>query len=281
MASHLKMRLRNFAPSPWRLRYEKKSGSRFSSSGTTPRVILSGIQPTGTPHIGNYIGAVHRWVQLQNEPRNQSTLLYSVVDLHALTATTPTPPDVLRRWRRESLAALLAAGIDPKRSILFYQSAVAAHSELMWILSCRASVGYLSRMTQWKSKLSLGDSATMLDERAKSSLKLGLFSYPVLQAADILVYRASHVPVGDDQRQHLEFARECANSFNSAYGHHLVCPETLSCGFSPINSSYLAHAKARYPPSPPTSHHVPAGSNKEDVQVTQERKFPHSHHRHA
>jgi tryptophanyl-tRNA synthetase len=231
------MRLRKLGTSRRWLTDGLKYDRQFSSSSTTRRVILSGIQPTGTPHIGNYIGAVHRWVQFQKEPANRSTLLYSVVDLHALTATMPTAPEVLRRWRRESIAALLAAGIDPKRSILFYQSAVAAHPELMWILSCRASVGYLSRMTQWKSKLSLASSATMLDDRAKSSLKLGLFSYPVLQAADILVYRATHVPVGDDQRQHLEFARECATNFNSAYGNHLVCPETLSCRFSFLHTT--------------------------------------------
>ncbi|TDZ25020.1 Tryptophan--tRNA ligase [Colletotrichum orbiculare MAFF 240422] len=135
--------------------------------------------------------------------------------------------NTLRQWKRETLAALLAAGIDPERSTLFYQSSVSAHSELMWILSCTASMGYLSRMTQWKSKLSLSSEATVQDDRAKATLKLGLFSYPVLQAADILVHRATHVPVGDDQRQHIEFARECATNFNHVFGPHLVSPETI------------------------------------------------------
>ncbi|SPN98300.1 related to tryptophan-tRNA ligase, mitochondrial [Cephalotrichum gorgonifer] len=190
------------------------------------RVIFSGIQPTGTPHLGNYIGAIHRWVRLQDEPGEVSDLIYSVVDLHAITM--PISPEVLRRHRREAMASLLAAGIDPDRSTLFYQSAIPAHSELMWILACRASTGYLSRMTQWKSKLSVASSTTLFDEDVRSSLKLGLFSYPVLQAADILLYRATHVPVGDDQRQHLEFARECVSNFNSTYGKHLVSPTTLS-----------------------------------------------------
>ncbi|PTD10805.1 Tryptophan-tRNA ligase, mitochondrial [Fusarium culmorum] len=196
-----------------------------------PRVIFSGIQPTGVPHLGNYVGALRQWVQLQRtEP--DAKLIYSIVDLHAITM--PQPPEQLRRRKREALAALLAIGIDPERATLFYQSSVPAHSELMWILSCTASVGYLSRMTQWKafltntqSKLNLGEKSTIDDKQAGSRLKLGLFSYPVLQAADILVHRATHVPVGHDQQQHLEFARECVTNFNAAYGNHLVSPQTL------------------------------------------------------
>ncbi|KAL5604656.1 uncharacterized protein BROUX77_004842 [Berkeleyomyces rouxiae] len=197
---------------------------RHSSTATTPakKVIFSGIQPTGTPHIGNYLGAIRQWVQLQKEPRAATDLLYSVVDLHAITL--PIAADRLRRSKRETMAALLATGIDPERCLLFYQSSVPAHSELMWILSCTASVGYLSRMTQWKSKLSLSSTANVEDEKSRSSLKLGLFSYPVLQAADILVYRATHVPVGDDQRQHLEFARECVTNFNSAHKKKILVP---------------------------------------------------------
>lgn len=122
---------------------------------------------------------------------------------------------------------MLAIGIDPENVALFYQSSVPAHSELMWILSCTASVGYLSRMTQWKSKLNISDKSNMND-KAASNLKLGLFSYPVLQAADILVHRATHVPVGEDQRQHLEFARECVTNFNATYGNHLVPPQTTT-----------------------------------------------------
>ncbi|KAM0340338.1 hypothetical protein ACHAPU_010551 [Fusarium lateritium] len=188
------------------------------------RIVFSGIQPTGVPHLGNYVGALRQWVQLQHrEP--DTKLIYSIVDLHAITM--PQPPEQLRRRKREALAALLAIGIDPERVTLFYQSSVPAHSELMWILSCTASVGYLSRMTQWKSKLNLGEKSSIDDRQAGSRLKLGLFSYPVLQAADILVHRATHVPVGHDQQQHLEFARECVTNFNAAYGNHLVSPQTL------------------------------------------------------
>ncbi|ROW14356.1 hypothetical protein VPNG_03853 [Cytospora leucostoma] len=193
---------------------------------TSPKIIFSGIQPTGIPHLGNYLGALSEWVRLQNEAAPDTKLLYSVVDLHAITI--PQKAAELRRWRREMLAALLAVGLDPERSIISYQSSCPAHSELMWILSCTASMGYLNRMTQWKSKLSLSSDASALDDSAKSALKLGLFSYPVLQAADILVHRATHVPVGEDQRQHLEFARECANVFNNAYGGAVLTPpETI------------------------------------------------------
>ncbi|KAG5800460.1 hypothetical protein H9Q69_000499 [Fusarium xylarioides] len=196
----------------------------LKSAITKPRVIFSGIQPTGIPHLGNYAGALRQWVKLQ-ESHKEDKLIYSIVDLHAIT--TPQPADVLRKSKREALAALLAIGIDPEKVTLFYQSSVPAHSELMWILSCTASVGYLSRMTQWKSKLNISDKSNMND-KAASNLKLGLFSYPVLQAADILVHRATYVPVGEDQRQHLEFARECVTNFNAAYGNHLVSPQTTT-----------------------------------------------------
>lgn len=160
------------------------SASRALAS---PRVIFSGIQPTGIPHLGNYAGALRQWVQLQRREEPETKLIYSIVDLHAITM--PQAPEYLRRCKREALAALLAIGIDPERATLFYQSSVPAHSELMWILSCTASVGYLSRMTQWKSKLNLDDKSSLQDRPVGSRLKLGLFSYPVLQAADILVHR--------------------------------------------------------------------------------------------
>lgn len=200
---------------------------RCMSSATRPsKVIFSGIQPTGTPHLGNFAGALRQWVKLQDEPASECKRLFCVVDLHAITV--PQQAQQLRQWKRETLAALLAAGIDPRQSAVFYQSSVPAHSELMWILSCTASMGYLSRMTQWKSKLSLAPDASLQDEGAKATLRLGLFSYPVLQAADILVHRATHVPVGDDQRQHIEFARECVSNFNHAFGRHLVSPQTIT-----------------------------------------------------
>ncbi|KAB2568892.1 Tryptophan--tRNA ligase [Lasiodiplodia hormozganensis] len=195
-----------------------RSARRLLSSNSKisrPEIIFSGIQPTGIPHLGNYLGALQRWVKLQNEAAPSTNLVFSVVDLHAITLRQD--PKQLRLWRKEMLASLLAVGLDPKRSIIFNQSDVPAHSELMWILSCQASMGYLSRMTQWKSK-----------STTEKEPKLGLFSYPVLQAADILVHRATHVPVGEDQAQHLEFARECAGSFNHAIGRTvLVPPDTI------------------------------------------------------
>ncbi|EEH22922.2 tryptophan-tRNA ligase [Paracoccidioides brasiliensis Pb03] len=189
------------------------------------RIIFSGIQPTGVPHLGNYLGALQQWVRLQNEALHSTKLIFSIVDLHALTV--PQDPTILGQCRKQMLAALIAVGIDPRRSTIFFQSAVSAHSELMWILSTISSIGYLSRMTQWKSKLQLPKDSTLENSTARSRLKLGLFSYPVLQAADILVHRATDVPVGEDQKQHLEFTREVANGFNHIYGPVLTMPSAL------------------------------------------------------
>ncbi|MCJ1396499.1 Tryptophan--tRNA ligase, mitochondrial [Xylographa bjoerkii] len=191
----------------------------------SPRVIFSGIQPTGVPHLGNYLGALQQWVQLQDQAAPTTKLIFSIVDLHALTV--PQDQLQLQRWTVETMASLLAVGLDHNRSTIFCQSDVSAHTEMMWILSCTASMGYLSRMTQWKSKLALNEDASPLDQSAKAKLKLGLFSYPVLQAADILVHGATHIPVGEDQVQHLEFTRECANNFNSIHGDILIEPTTL------------------------------------------------------
>ncbi|KAH7308241.1 hypothetical protein B0I35DRAFT_483512 [Stachybotrys elegans] len=197
----------------------------LSTQALAPKVVFSGIQPTGIPHIGNYVGALRQWAQFQQKEPD-AKLLYSLVDLHAITV--PQARDQFRRWRRESLASLLAIGLNPERCTIFYQSSVPAHAELMWILSCTASFGYLSRMTQWKQKLNLPSNADLDGRPVGSRLKLGLFSYPVLQAADILVHRATHVPVGDDQKQHLEFARECVTNFNHAYGPLLIEPQTIT-----------------------------------------------------
>ncbi|EFR03321.1 tryptophanyl-tRNA synthetase [Nannizzia gypsea CBS 118893] len=202
---------------------------RCSSTTTEPAqpketVIFSGIQPTGIPHLGNYLGALRSWVDLQNSSSPDTKLIYSIVDLHALTL--PKAAEDLRQWRKEALAVLLAIGIKPERATLFYQSDVPAHSELMWILSVNASTGYLSRMTQWKSKLNLPENAKF-DLAARNQLKLGLFSYPVLQAADVLVHRANYIPVGEDQKQHIEFAREVANGFNHLHGPVLTVPEAM------------------------------------------------------
>ncbi|KAF1361960.1 tryptophanyl-tRNA synthetase-like protein [Lizonia empirigonia] len=188
------------------------------------RRVFSGIQPTGVPTLGNYLGALRQWVRLQDEAAPDTTLLFSIVDLHAITAKQD--PRELRQSRREMLASLLAVGLDPARCTIFAQSRVKQHAELMWILSCGASMGYLGRMTQWKSKLHLPETASPLAS-TKDQLKLGLFSYPVLQAADITLYNTTHVPVGEDQAQHLEFTRELAIGFNHLYGPLLTVPETL------------------------------------------------------
>lgn len=190
-----------------------------SERDSRSKTIFSGIQPTGVPHLGNYLGALREWVKLQNEAETSTTLIFSLVDLHAITIRQE--PALLRQWKKESLAMLLAIGLDPRRSTIFHQSDVPAHSELMWILSCQASTGYLSRMTQWKDK-------TSGEKENSERLKLGLFSYPVLQAADVLLHHTTHVPVGHDQAQHLEFAREIAIGFNHVYRSGLLTvPETL------------------------------------------------------
>ncbi|KAL4912281.1 hypothetical protein BDW62DRAFT_215142 [Aspergillus aurantiobrunneus] len=187
--------------------------------------IFSGIQPTGVPHLGNYLGALREWVKIQNAATKDTKLFFSIVDLHALTV--PQQSRKLSNWKKETFATLIAVGLDPNRSTIFYQSAVHHHAELFWILSTVASTGYLSRMTQWKSKLQLPEDTSLGNSEVRSKLRLGLFSYPVLQAADILVHRATHVPVGEDQRQHLEFSRYTANSFNHLYGPIFPSPEAI------------------------------------------------------
>lgn len=164
--------------------------------------ILSGMQPTNRLHLGNYLGALKNWVTLQEEG---AQCLYCVVDLHAITM--PQDPAVLKQSTREIAAAYMAAGVDPKRSILFPQSAVPGHTQLNWLLACQTPMGWLNRMTQFKDK------AGKNQEKAG----LGLYAYPVLMAADILIYNATHVPVGDDQKQHLELTRDLAISFNQHY----------------------------------------------------------------
>jgi tryptophanyl-tRNA synthetase len=181
------------------------------------KVVFSGIQPTGIPHLGNYLGALRGWTKLQDEADANTRLIFSLVDLHAVTIQQD--PKQLRQWRRESFAMLAAIGLDIQKSTIFHQSDVPAHSELMWILSCQASMGYLGRMTQWKDK-------TQNEAADSGKLKLGLFSYPVLQAADILVHGTTHVPVGEDQSQHLEFARELANGFNHLAKKPILIPPT-------------------------------------------------------
>lgn len=164
--------------------------------------ILSCMQPTNKLQLGNYLGALVNYVKLQEEG---AECLYGVVDLHAITV--PQDPEVLRQSTRETAAAYIAAGVDPKKSFIFTQSAVPAHAQLAWVLNCLTPLGWMNRMTQFKEKAG----------KKKDQASLGLYSYPVLMAADILLYQATHVPVGDDQKQHLELTRDIAISFNQ---HH-------------------------------------------------------------
>ncbi|KAI6046725.1 tryptophanyl-tRNA synthetase [Pisolithus marmoratus] len=179
------------------------------------RVILSGIQPTGIPHLGNYLGALSNWVKLQKTAEPDDTLLFSIVGWHALTL--PQDPAVLRSARDDMLAVLLAIGLNPERSILFHQDHNLHHVELCWILNCLTPVGKLRRMTTWKSRLATSRNARSEDDVDESLLNSGLFTYPILQAADVLVYRATHVPVGEDQQQHIELIRDLAEIFNRAF----------------------------------------------------------------
>lgn len=179
-----------------------------------PRV-FSGVQPTGNLHLGNYLGAIRNWVKLQADHE----CLYCVVDLHAITVWQE--PADLTRSTREVAASLIAAGIDPAGAILFNQSKVAAHAELAWIFNCVARLGWLNRMTQFKEKAG----------KQRENASVGLYVYPNLMAADILAYRALRVPVGEDQKQHLELARDIAQKFNHDYGiEHFPTPEPLILG---------------------------------------------------
>ncbi len=177
--------------------------------------IFSGVQPTGNLHLGNYIGAIKNFVDLQNQKENEC--VYCVVDLHAIT--TNQDPKILKNNIRETTAAFLASGLDYKKSIIFNQSLVPAHSEGSWILGCVARMGWLNRMTQFKEKAG----------KDKEKASVGLYIYPVLMAADILLYDATHVPVGQDQKQHLELSRDIAQKFNIDFNapDFLKAPEPL------------------------------------------------------
>tara|TARA_B110000305_G_C19378184_1_gene608131 strand:+ start:57 stop:1058 length:1002 start_codon:yes stop_codon:yes gene_type:complete len=177
--------------------------------------IFSGVQPTGNLHLGNYLGAIKNFVELNNDDANEC--VFCVVDLHAITVKQD--PKELRDNIRKTVATFVACGIDPKKSIIFNQSTVAAHSEAAWLLSCVARMGWLNRMTQFKEKAG----------KDKEKASLGLYSYPILMAADILLYDTSHVPVGEDQKQHLELCRDIAQKFNNDYeaDNFLKVPEPL------------------------------------------------------
>ena len=165
--------------------------------------IFSGVQPTGNLHLGNYLGAIKNFVQLDSDDSNNC--VFCVVDLHAITVNQD--PKELRNNIRETVATFIASGINPKKSIIFNQSQVSAHSEAAWILSCVARMGWLNRMTQFKEKAG----------KERENASIGLYSYPVLMAADILLYDTTHVPVGDDQKQHLELCRDIAQKFNNDF----------------------------------------------------------------
>jgi tryptophanyl-tRNA synthetase len=177
--------------------------------------IFSGVQPTGNLHLGNYLGAIKNFVELNNDKENEC--IFCVVDLHAVTIMQS--PKELRNNIRETVATFIACGIDPKKSIIFNQSKVSAHAEAAWLLSCVARMGWLNRMTQFKEKAG----------KDKEKASIGLYSYPVLMAADILLYDTTHVPVGDDQKQHLELCRDIAQKFNNDFNveDFLKVPEPL------------------------------------------------------
>ncbi|WP_010415523.1 tryptophan--tRNA ligase [Citromicrobium sp. JLT1363] len=167
--------------------------------------VVSGIQPTGNLHLGNYLGAIRNWVRMQDELSEGSECLFFLADMHAISM--PHDPAELRRGTIEMAAALIACGIDPTRSILFNQAQVPQHAELQWLLTGTARMGWLNRMTQWKDKAG----------KNREGASVALFAYPVLQAADVLLYQATHVPVGEDQKQHLELARDIAQKFNNDF----------------------------------------------------------------
>ena len=199
--------------------------------------VVSGIQPTGGLHLGNLLGAILRWVRMQDE----AECLFFLADLHALTVDID--PHELASNVREMAAALIASGIDPAKSTLFRQSAVPAHSELCWILNGTARMGWLNRMTQWKDKAG----------KNREGASVALFDYPVLQAADILLYQATHVPVGEDQKQHVELTRDIAVKFNNDFDVELfVVPEPFIGGGTTARIMSLRDGKAKMSKSDPS-----------------------------
>ena len=198
--------------------------------------VVSGIQPTGNLHLGNLLGAILRWVRMQEE----AECLFFLADLHALTIDVD--PNELRANVREMAAALLASGIDPGKSVLFAQSHVPAHAELAWLLQCTARVGWLNRMTQFKEK----------SGKSREGASVGLYTYPVLQAADVLVYRATHVPVGQDQKQHIELARDIALKFNNDFDIELFIPPEPFIGGSNAKIMSLRDGRSKMSKSDPS-----------------------------
>ncbi|KAM6217919.1 tryptophan--tRNA ligase, mitochondrial [Rhynchocyon petersi] len=183
--------------------------------------VFSGIQPTGIPHLGNYLGAIENWVRLQDE---YGSVLYSIVDLHSITAAQD--PATLRQSILDMTAALLACGINPEKSILFQQSQVSEHTELSWILTCMVRLHRLQHLHQWKAKTA----------KQQHKETMGLLTYPVLQAADILLYKSTHVPVGEDQVQHMELVQDLAQGFNKKYGEFFPVPTSILTSMKKVKS---------------------------------------------
>ncbi len=217
----------------------------MSAQRPLPKRVVSGIKPTGNLHLGNYLGAVKQWVAMQDAIQAEGgETMYFIADLHGLTEFIA--PDQLRANTIEMTATMIAAGIDPDRSILFNQARVPAHSELSWLLNNVARVGWLNRMTQFKDKAG----------KNREGASVGLYDYPVLMAADVLLYNATHVPVGEDQKQHLELARDIATKFNTDYGVELfTLPEPLVSAAAPRIMS-LRDAAAKMSKSNPSEQSV-------------------------
>jgi len=215
--------------------------------------VLSCIQPTGEIHIGNYFGAIRNWVDIQDK----YDCIYGVVDLHAMTM--PYEPESLRENTMQMFTDLLACGIDPARSVVFIQSLVPQHTELTWIFNCVTAYGELSRMTQFKDK------SDLLDEGArKSFVSAGLFTYPTLQAADILIYKANYVPVGKDQEQHLELSRNIAVRFNNKFGEIFPEPEPLFTDVPKLMS--LADPSKKMSKSMGDKHHIGVFESEDSIR---------------
>lgn len=198
---------------------------RHISSIPPNSTVFSLIQPTGKIHLGNYLGAISNWKDISTNAHSSTTIIFGTADLHALTLVRDKAQ--LETSRRDAIASLISAGISPERCIIYHQSSVPEHTQLQWLLTCNTSMGALNRMTQWKLKSKIGDKSTISDDEIMGKTKAGVFTYPVLQAADILLYKSTHVPVGDDQSQHLELTRDIANTFNGIYGKTFPLPKSL------------------------------------------------------
>jgi tryptophanyl-tRNA synthetase len=219
------------------------------------KIVFSGIQPTGELHIGNYFGAVANWVKIQNESMFRT--IYCVVDLHSMTM--PYDPAALKRNTEDMFIDLLAAGLDPEKSIVFVQSLVPEHAELAWVFACVCSFGDLTRQVQFKDK------SEQLEGKQDAFISAGLFTYPVLQAADILLYRAGFVPVGKDQEQHLELSRVIANRFNNNFGEYFPEPAVLSTEVPKLLS--LADPTKKMSKSLGEKHVIPLCSDEKTVRA--------------